>query len=242
MKKLFPKILILALVVLLAVSIVACNKNKQKQEEQGHNEYEVTLYTVTYSTNGAIGSDFSQFNLTDVAAGTFISAPKNSDGSPAIPIKEGYNFAYWSANGSDAFDFATTPVTSNLTLTAIYTSKAYKHTPNISAALHQNDDGSFSIVENAYSYGSFETPAETEFCSYYNSSSGVFKIPTTTAENDWFVFWYYVNDSGKPVRFTTMASETSTTETLNQLTSYTFKTGLTLYAMWHSQLPKVSVT
>ncbi|MBO4554271.1 MAG: InlB B-repeat-containing protein [Clostridia bacterium] len=239
MKKLFPKILIFTLAVLLVFSLVACNKQRNQQEEE-HNEYETTLYTVTFSTNGGL-SDFSQFNLTDVASGTFISAPKYSDGSAAIPTKVGYDFAYWSANGAEEFDFATTPVTSNLTLTAIYTSKQYKHTPNISAELKQNDDGSYSIVNGAYTYGHFDTPEENEFCSYYNSSSGTFKVPTTTLAGDWFVFWYYLNDSGKPVRFTTMASETSTTQSLSQLTSYTFTKPLTLYAMWHSQLPKLNV-
>jgi len=240
MKKLFPKILILALAVLLAVFIAACDKKAESSSDEGHNEYETTLYTVTYSTNGGL-SDFSQFNLTDVPSGSFISAPKYSDGSLAIPSKIGYTFAYWSANGADAFDFATTPVTSNLTLTAIYTSRQYKHTPNITAELKKNADGTYSVTDGVYTSGNFETPGENEFSSYYNSSSGTFKVPTTTLAGDWFVFWYYINDEGKPVRFTTMASETSTTESLMQLTAYKFTKPLTLYAMWHSQLPKVNV-
>ena len=241
MKKLFPKILIVCLAVLLAIFVVACNKQQQEQEQDAPIEYETATYTVTFKSD--CPTDYSSFNLKDVEAGTFISAPKNSDGTPSIPTKTGYTFAYWSADGKEAFDFLTTAVQSDLTLTAVYLPKVYTHTVDITAKLVQTTaDGktTYSVETGAYQNGAM--PAGAELKSTYNSSVGTLAVPTSVDSTDSFLFWYYINESGEPVKFSTTATASSdSVQTVSQLVSYKFTAPLTLYAMWYSLQPTVTV-
>ena len=246
MKKLFPKILIaVCILALVLVVAVACNQRKGESvqpEDGGEQEYEVATYTVTFVSNGTI--DFSVFNLRDVEAGTRIYAPKNSDGTPAIPTKTGYTFAYWSSDGSTEFDFVTERVNSDLTLTAVYLPNEYVHTADITAKLVQEEDSqgnkTYRIETGVYEGGAM--PAGAELKSTYNSNVGAFAVPTTSDAADRFLFWYYINDAGKPVQFTNAAAQSSeSVQTVTQLVSYKFTKPLTLYAMWYSLQSKVKV-
>ncbi len=240
MKKLFPKILIVLLLVLLAVSVVACNNNNQEsQDPDAPVEYETATYTVKFVSNGMV--DFSVFNLKDVEAGSFISAPKNSDGTPAIPTKTGYTFAYWSDDGKEAFDFLTTAVNSDLTLTAVYLPNEYIHTVDITAKLlpPTSEDGKYSVQTGVYQNGSM--PAAAVLKSTYNSSAGSLAVPTTVDATDRFLFWYYIGEDGMPVKFSTTLASSGSTQTVSHLASYKFTKPLTLYAMWYSLQPKVTV-
>ena len=51
MKKLFPKILIVCLVLLVAFAVVACDKQEQETEPDAPIEYETATYTVTYKSD-----------------------------------------------------------------------------------------------------------------------------------------------------------------------------------------------
>lgn len=241
MKKLLPKILIIMLVVLLALAMAACHK-KSNDTPEAPNEYETATYNVTFVTNGL--SDFSQFNLVGVDFGTYISAPKYSDGSPAIPVKVGYTFSYWSSDGATVFDFENTPVTSDLTLTAVYLPKTFVHTVDLTARLVQGVDAqgktTYDIESGYYTNG---TLGEDEILeSIYNDTSTDLPIPTTTLPGDRFLFWYYIGEDGKPVEFSTTAPITAESTTrVSELKSYTFTSGLTLYPMWYSMIAKITV-
>jgi len=72
-------------------------------------------YTVTFNANGGTPSPDTQ---------TVISG--NTATKPTAPTRTGYTFAGWFAPGSTAtFDFANTPITAELTLTAEWTINTY---------------------------------------------------------------------------------------------------------------------
>ena len=81
MKKLFPKILIVLLAVLMAVLLVSCGKKNETPEEDKPNEYETATYTVRFNPD-VKGLDYSQFDLS-VESGSKISAPKFASGEAA---------------------------------------------------------------------------------------------------------------------------------------------------------------
>lgn len=245
MKKLFPKIIIICVfVLLLAMLFVACNKQNNSEtpsQDEDPVPYEPATYTVTFVSNGLV--DFSNFNLSDVEAGTYIFAPRNSDGTDAIPLKTGYTFSYWSSDGSTIYDFASMPVNSDLTLTAVYIPNTYTHTVDITAKLVQSEeDGKtvYSIETGVYESGAM--PQGAELVSTYNSSVGALAVPTSVDATDRFLYWYYLNDDGEPVQFSTQATASSdAVQTVTQLVSYKFTKPLTLYAMWYSLQPKITV-
>ena len=243
MKKLFPKILIVLLAVLMAVLLVSCGKKNETPEEDKPNEYEVATYSVTFNSATPL-EDFSVYNLTEVPAGTYIGAPKNSDGSVRKPLKTGYNFLYWSSDGAKAFDFLETPINSDLTLTAIYAPKEYVHPYDLTAKLVGPDEqGDYRVETGVYTKGVM--PADTSLVSTYNSSVGALAVPSSTELADFFQFWYYLgkDENGKtvPVQFSTVAAKTDAQQTVSHVVSYTQTEAVKLYAMWYSQLPKITV-
>ena len=77
---------------------------------------DVTLYSVlkkefnvTFDSNGGSPEEYS----VGVYDGNTVNAPETA------PTKDGYTFICWSADGETAFDF-NTPVTENITLTAVW--------------------------------------------------------------------------------------------------------------------------
>ena len=237
MKKSFQAILIIVVILLCVALFAACNNKVEPQKNDGPNEYEVVTYRVTYASSGE--ESVSGYNLPAVEAGSLLTAPQKN-GAAFIPTKVGYNFAYWSADGSTAFDFANTPVNGDLTLTAVFLPKTYTHTTVLSARLVQEEVGgktTYRIQENAYS--NYEEFTETLSSTYGASQGAELAIPESSDALDRFMFWYYMDKEGNPVQFSSQAALNATSVT--QLSRYNFITGLTLYAMWYSQLPKVTV-
>lgn len=74
--------------------------------------------TVTYRETAA------EFTVTFVSNGVKVAEQSVEEGNHAAaedaPVREGYTFGGWSANGTDAFDF-TTAITADLTLNALWT-------------------------------------------------------------------------------------------------------------------------
>ncbi len=244
MKKALMILGVIALVLILCMAVVACDPQEQNGNDNDNpNVYEQAKYTVTFKTNG----DFVLTNsvLKDVPSGSKIEPPKDKDGKVITPIKKGYTFQFWSADGTKAFDFANDVITKNTTLTAIYTNNVYKHNPVLTAKLIYNSDGSVEVDENGYIEGHATlTPAEldkntTTIKSTYNGSLANIACPTVTDEADKFCFWYYIDSEGKPVQFTKWAR--SGDASVQMLTKYNFTEELTLYPMFYSNLPEVKV-
>lgn len=257
MKKTLPKIRILtttlstvfsvALVVCIAavlcVGLGACNDTTSGNDGPVNPDYEKATYTVTFNTN----SDFvlTESVLKNVVSGSKISAPKDADGNLIVPVKKGYTFRYWSADGVNEFNFATDTIRKNTTITAIYTNNVYRHTPVIDARLEyiRQADGSYAyeIVEGGYDGASLSAvelnPETTTIKSTYEGSLTELACPTAR-DGDKFRFWFYMQD-GKPVQFTKWATEGASSVAM--LAKYYFTKGLTLYAMYDSTLPRMDV-
>lgn len=242
MKKALTTVCILLVALLLCTVLVACDDTNNPDPDKKP-DYEKATYTVTFNTN-------SDFVLTDsviknVPSGSRISAPKDSSGKLIIPVKKGYTFKYWSADGVNEFNFSTDTIKKNTTITAVYTNNVYKHEPVINAKLNyiKNADGTYSyeIVENAYDGASLSAvelnPETTSIKSTYAGSVTEIACPTPK-EGDTFRFWFYMQD-GKPVQFTKWAADGASSVAM--LSKYYFTKGLTLYAMYESTLPKMKV-
>lgn len=242
MKKALTTVFILLVAMLLCTVLVACDDTNNPDPDKKP-DYEKATYTVTFNTN-------SDFVLTDsviknVPSGSKISAPKDSNGKLIIPVKKGYTFKYWSADGVNEFNFSTDTIKKNTTITAVYTNNVYKHKPVINAKLNyiKNADGTYSyeIVENAYDGASLSAvelnPETTSIKSTYAGSVTEIACPTPK-EGDTFRFWFYMQD-GKPVQFTKWAADGASSVAM--LSKYYFTKGLTLYAMYESTLPKMKV-
>lgn len=241
MKKTLTTVCILLVALLLCTVLVACD-NTNNPDPDKKPDYEKATYTVTFNTN-------SDFVLTDsviknVPSGSKISAPKDSNGKLIIPVKKGYTFKYWSADGVNEFNFSTDTIKKNTTITAVYTNNVYKHDPVINAKLNyiKNADGTYSYeIENAYDGASLSAvelnPETTSIKSTYAGSVTEIACPTPK-EGDTFRFWFYMQD-GKPVQFTKWAADGASSVAM--LSKYYFTKGLTLYAMYESTLPKMKV-
>lgn len=242
MKKALTTVFILLVAMLLCTVLVACDDTNNPDPDKKP-DYEKATYTVTFNTN-------SDFVLTDsviknVPSGSKISAPKDSSGKLIIPVKKGYTFKYWSADGVNEFNFSTDTIKKNTTITAVYTNNVYKHKPVINAKLNyiKNTDGTYSyeIVENAYDGASLSAvelnPETTSIKSTYAGSVTEIACPTPK-EGDTFRFWFYMQD-GKPVQFTKWAADGASSVAM--LSKYYFTKGLTLYAMYESTLPAMKV-
>ncbi len=244
MKKTLMTILVVLMAIAACVALVACDNTTPPDVDDKPNEFETATYTVTFNTD-------SDFVLTDsviknVPAGSKIDKPKDADGNEIRPVKKGYTFRFWSADGSNEFDFATDTINKNITLTAKYDANVYYHTPVLDSKLQyvKNDDGtySYSIVKFAdgeetasLPVADFDQKTTTIKSTYSGSTSEALNCPTR--EGDVFCFWFYMKD-GKPVQFTKWAQGASSVALLNK---YTFTEPLTLYPMFESTLPKVEV-
>lgn len=230
----------IVLVAVLACSVfVACNPQVNPGEDNnGHNQYEQAKYTVTFNVNS---NDFKLTNnvVKNVLAGTSVDAPKNADGSKIVPLKTGYTFKYWSADGTNEFIFGQTPIVKNTTITAIYTNNTYELTPHVDKKVvaTKGEDG-----EYVYSVEDFATGAtlanDTKLVVTYNVKSENLDCPTA-ADGDEFMFWFYFDKNGKPVRLTTFA--TSSTAAVKTENTWLLTKSVDVYAMFKSTLPKVEV-
>lgn len=242
MKKALTTVCILLVAMLLCTVLVACD-DTNNPDPDNKPDYEKATYTVTFNTN----SDFvlTESVLKNVVSGSKISAPKDADGNLIVPVKKGYTFRYWSADGVNEFNFATDTIKKNTTITAIYTNNVYRHTPVIDARLEyiRQADGSYAyeIVEGGYDGASLSAvelnPETTTIKSTYEGSLTELACPTAR-DGDKFRFWFYMQD-GKPVQFTKWATEGASSVAM--LTKYYFTKGLTLYAMYDSTLPRMEV-
>ncbi len=239
MKKTLMTICILLVASLLCAVLIACNPTTPSDDDNnGHNQYEQAKYTVTFNV------DSTDFKLTDnvvkdVLSGTSVSRPKNKDGSDVVPIKTGYTFKYWSADGTNEFIFGQTPITKNTTITALYTNNTYELTPHVDKKLvaQKGADGkyTYSIIDsdNQASLG-----ADSKLIVTYNDTDNL-DCPKTEKEGDEFLFWFYLDGENKPVRLTEFATSSDAAVKLEN--EWKITRSIDVYAMFKSTLPKVEV-
>lgn len=89
---------------------------KVEKPVSGNNETVTTKYTVTFETDGgsAVKSQSVEKNKTAV--------------KPENPTKEGYTFVMWTLDGKTEFNFATTNITKDITLEAVWATYSIEKT------------------------------------------------------------------------------------------------------------------
>ncbi len=265
MKKKTTNILIALLMLLLCFGLVACDRDGTDPGTPDDNggPPEVTYFNVTFDSDG--GTSLSNYNK-KVEYGQTISKPVNSLGAEVIPIKTGYTFAGWSLNGGALYDFANYTITANTNIKALWTAKSYTHEvylfdENLKANIEGIGDSSardyygtdVKIADGEGNDLAIEgsDPPRYAFSTSYqaaNASSRQSVVsPITTKTGDFFVFWYYYDDTDNDgeeddkVRLTDVRDATDVgVSTLS--TAYNIDSALIIYAMWHSCLDNVTVT
>lgn len=240
MKKTLTTLLLIVALVLLCVACVACDTTPENPDDNGgHNQYEQAKYTVTFNVNS---SDFKLTNnvVRNVVSGTSVEEPKNADGSKVKPIKTGYTFLYWSADGTTEFVFGTTPITKNTTITAIYKNNEYELEAVVDEKLkiEKDEKGNYvySLEKDATIGASVN--ADSKYVVTYDKKTDKLDNPTPK-DGDTFLFWFYIGDSGKPVQLTEEAVASEAATTLKS--EWTIPKSVKIYAMFKSTLPKVTV-
>lgn len=255
MKKTITAFCIIALVALLCAVLVACNPQESNPGDGsqssdggqgGGNTYEQAKYTVTFNTNSNF--TFEGSVLKDVLAGSKIKAPTNDKGEKIIPLKAGYTFKFWTSDGTTEFDFNTQTINKNTTLTAYYAANRFEHNVVLDATYTYNEDGTVTVNEGAYSQTTGYTQslaADTKLVSTYASTENL-ACPTSIKDDehsDRFYFWFYIDEDGKPVRFSKVAGANDSS--VASIEKYYVTTNssdvLTLYPMFRSTLPKATV-
>lgn len=245
MKKILTLTCAILLVVLLCSVCVACNRtdrNDDGNNNGGNNQYEVAKYTVTFNTLS--NYTFENNVLTGVVAGSKIKAPTNDKGEKIIPTKTGYTFQYWTEDGKKEFDFNTQTINKNTTLSAYYSPNEFNHNYVLGATYTYNEDGTITVNEGEYKNLTgydMTIGADAKVKSVYNSKTN---IDCPVAENDTFCFWFYLDKDNKPVRFTALLTsdkDTNVASLYDYTLTYNTSDVLTLYPMFRSTLPVVTL-
>ena len=170
MKKTLMTLLIVLSVALLCVAFVACHtRHDPNGDDNGHNQYEQAKYTVTFNVNSP-DLKLPDNVVKNVVSGSSVEEPKNADGTPVRPIKTGYTFKWWSADGTNEFVFGTTPITKNTTITAIYTNNVYELVAHVDQKLvaTKDDEGNYTYELQTVDTGASITEG-TKFTATYDS-------------------------------------------------------------------------
>lgn len=243
MKKKATRILLAVLLLALAASLLAACDPDPQEGGGGGGTVSTTYYTVSFDTAGG-STSFKSYDVSNVPRGSTVAQPKRADGSVAVPTRKGYTFDHWSYNGSEFVfsdtatdDSPATPVTEDITLTAVWTANKYK--------LHLNPsdpelpyDGGLTI---AGVEGAFAEPIdkEIEFDTAADDNNALLDIVTTDKEGDYFVYWYFY-DEGERKEFTVWAKK-GEDDPVEMAARYETAGDTDLYPMFHSLLPDITV-
>lgn len=242
MKKKATRILLAVLLLALAASLLAACDPDPQEGGSGGGTVSTTYYTVDFDTAGG-STIFGSYTVRNVPRGSTVAQPKRADGSVAVPTRVGYTFDHWSYNGSEFVfsdtatdDSPATPVTEDITLTAVWIAKEY--------VLHLNPsdpklpyDGGLTI---AGVDGAFAEPVDKPID--YDTAAGdcSLDIVTTDKVGDYFVYWYFYDD-GERKEFTVWAKE-GAKDPVEMAARYETAGDTDLYPMFHSLLPDITVT
>lgn len=240
MKKKATRILLAVLLLALAASLLAACDPDHQEGGGGGGTVSTTYYTVSFDTAGG-STIFESYTVRNVPRGSTVAQPKRADGSVAVPTREGYTFDHWSYNGnkfvfSDTAtdDSPATPVTEDITLTAVWTANKY------TLRLHPSDpelpyDGGLTI---AGVEGAFAEPVDKPIDYDTAADDCLLDTVTTDKKGDYFVYWYFY-DKGERKEFTVWAKEGD--KTVEMAARYETAGNTNLYPMFHSLLPDITV-
>ncbi len=249
-------LILITVLLLLVALLVACNDGNVTTPDDvtpSTPSYpDPVTFTVTFDSNG--GTSVSNQNLVGVEYGQTISKPS------VTPTKRGYNFVEWILSDGTAVNFDTYVVTGNVTIKASWKEKSFtnvgyltdeKLKDNISGIgdqtvaqyygdkvdLKGDDDKSLVSVSD----GVRVVPLSTTYQDASTSSRLTLPVPTTTADDDYFVYWYCY-DGDEIVQLTKRLEKGSTVKTVELAAAYNYDEAVDIYAMWHSSQKDVIVS
>ncbi len=241
MKKKATRILLAVLLLALAASLLAACDPAHQEGGGGGGTVSTTYYTVSFDTAGG-STIFESYTVSNVPRGSTVAQPKRADGSVAVPTRKGYTFDHWSYNGSEFVfsdtatdDSPATPVTEDITLTAVWTVNKYTlHLNPRDPELHYDGGLTIAGVE-----GAFAEPIDKEI--EFDKAADDFSLDTVTTdkEGDYFVYWYFYAEDGERKEFTVWAKEGD--KTVEMAARYETEGDTDLYPMFHSLLPDITV-
>ena len=243
MKKKATRILLAVLLLALAASLLAACDPDPQEGGSGGGTVSTTYYTVDFDTAGG-STIFESYTVRDVPRGSTVAQPKRADGSVAVPTRVGYTFDHWSYKGSEFVfsdtatdDSPATPVTEDITLTAVWTANKYTLHLNPSDTNDPELDygGGLTI---AGVEGAFEDPVDKPIDYDTAADDCLLDTVTTDKEGDYFVYWYFY-DEGERKEFTVWAKEGD--KTVEMAARYKTEGDTDLYPMFHSLLPDYDV-
>lgn len=243
MKKKATRILLAVLLLALAASLLAACDPDPQEGGSGGGTVSTTYYTVSFDTAGG-STSFKSYTVRNVPRGSTVAQPKRADGSVAVPTRKGYTFDHWSYKGNEFVfsdtatdDSPATPVTEDITLTAVWTANKYTLRLNPSDLSDPELDygGGLTI---AGVEGAFAEPIDKEI--EFDKAADDFSLDTVTTdkEGDYFVYWYFY-DKGERKEFTVWAKEGD--KTVEMAARYETAGDTDLYPMFHSLLPDITV-
>ena len=242
MKKKATRILLAVLLLALAASLLAACDPDPQEGGSGGGTVSTTYYTVSFDTAGG-STIFGSYTVSNVPRGSTVAQPKRADGSVAVPTRVGYTFDHWSYNGSEFVfsdtatdDSPATPVTEDITLTAVWTANKYKLHLNPSDPKLPYDGG--LTIAGAEGEVAFAEPIDKEIEFDKAAKDFSLDIVTTDKEGDYFVYWYFYED-GERKEFTVWAKEGD--EPVEMAARYETAGDTDLYPMFHSLLPDITV-
>ena len=246
MKKKATRILLAVLLLALAASLLAACDPAHQEGGSGGGTVSTTYYTVSFDTAGG-STIFGSYNVSNVPRGSTVAQPKRADGSVAVPTRKGYTFDHWSYNGSEFVfsdtatdDSPATPVTEDITLTAVWTANKYTlHLHPRDPELHY--DGGLTIA-GAEGEVAFTEPVDKpiDYDTAADDNNALLNTVTTDKEGDYFVYWYFYDADGERKEFTVWAKEGDKTALM--AARYETAGDTVLYPMFHSLLPDITVT
>lgn len=241
MKKKATRILLAVLLLALAASLLAACDPDHQEGGSGGGTVSTTYYTVDFDTAGG-STSFGSYTVRNVPRGSTVAQPKSANGSVAEPTRVGYTFDHWSYNGSEFVfsdtatdDSPATPVTEDITLTAVWIAKEYV------LHLHPSDpelpyDGGLTI---AGVDGAFTEPVDKTID--YDTAAFSLDTVITDKEGDYFVYWYFYDADDERKEFTVWAKE-GAKDPVEMAARYETADDTVLYPMFHSLLPDITVT
>ncbi len=146
LKRMFSVLLMAALVAIVVATLAACDPTKPNPD--GPEDPTSGTYKVTFDLNGSeTGFDLAN-QVLNVKYGETVEEPVNQvSGEPVRPLKTGYTFQYWSANGVQfRFGEGGTPIVADTVLKAEFVANKYYHVPDLNGTLvYDAETGNFSI-------------------------------------------------------------------------------------------------
>ncbi len=250
-------LLLITVLILATAVLVACNGETATSPDDATPStpsYPTPVtFTVTFDSNG--GTSVSDQNLSGIEYGQSIAKPA------VTPTKRGYDFVEWALSDGTAVNFDTYVVTANVTIKATWKAKSFNNVGYLTDEKLKANIGGIGEEQTVSSYygdsvdlldsegsslvtvvdGVRTVSLSTTYQDASTSSRLTLPVPTTSNEDDYFVYWYCY-EGNEIVQLSNRLEKGSIVTTVELADAYNYDEAKDIYAMWHSSLKDVVVS